>query len=50
MSETMSDDNSDPGDKYLSAYTNWASGNWGGILTGTIIPLFGDQEAKLMIS
>ncbi|KAF2118294.1 NADH:flavin oxidoreductase/NADH oxidase-like protein [Lophiotrema nucula] len=33
MSENMSD-HSDPGDKYISAYTSWASGGWGANLTG----------------
>jgi hypothetical protein len=33
MSEEMSS-GSLPGDKYLVAYTNWASGGWGGLITG----------------
>lgn len=25
---------SDPGDKFIQAYSTWGSGGWGGLLTG----------------
>lgn len=27
--------NADPGDMHTSAYSEWGSGGWGGLLTGT---------------
>ncbi|KAF2013506.1 FMN-linked oxidoreductase [Aaosphaeria arxii CBS 175.79] len=35
MAEAMAV-NSDPGDRYISAYTSWGSGGWGGLLTGNV--------------
>ena len=33
MGEDMADA-SDPGDKYIQAYSTWSEGGWGGLLTG----------------
>ncbi|KAF2468052.1 NADH:flavin oxidoreductase/NADH oxidase-like protein [Lindgomyces ingoldianus] len=35
MAEAMADD-SNPGDKFIAAYTSWGSGEWGAILTGNV--------------
>ena len=35
MSEELAGDNdSDPGEKYIAAYSAWADGGWGGLLIG----------------
>ncbi|KAH7122735.1 NADH:flavin oxidoreductase/NADH oxidase-like protein [Dendryphion nanum] len=37
MSEELAGDNdSDPGEKYIAAYSAWADGGWGGLLTGNV--------------
>jgi 2,4-dienoyl-CoA reductase-like NADH-dependent reductase (Old Yellow Enzyme family) len=35
MAEDMAE-NADPGDMHISAYRKWASGGWGGVLTGEL--------------
>ena len=34
MAEGLGDKNGDPSDGQIAAYTSWASGGWGGLLTG----------------
>ncbi|KAF2187727.1 flavin oxidoreductase [Zopfia rhizophila CBS 207.26] len=36
MAEYMAGKTSDPGEKYISAYSNWGSGGWGAIFTGNV--------------
>lgn len=42
MAENMSKSH-DPTDPLLSAYKAWGKGGWGGIITGTDLPLPNDR-------